>query len=57
MTDEKEMERKGPSVRGYARRCPACAAFPFLVRNFLDPKTGKTVSLYECKCGERIWDD
>jgi hypothetical protein len=57
MTGEKEMERKRVSERLSARRCSACAAFPPLARSFLDPVSGKTVRLYECQCGERIWDE
>jgi hypothetical protein len=22
-----------------------------------DPRRGKTLRMYECRCGERIWDD
>jgi hypothetical protein len=57
MTDEKEMERKHVSARLSAPRCSACAAFPPLARSFLDPVSGKTIHLYECQCGERIWDE
>jgi hypothetical protein len=39
------------------RRCPACGAFPRLTHQFLDAKRGKTIRLYQCQCGERIWDD
>lgn len=38
-------------------RCPTCAAFPRLAQSILDTRKGKTVRLYQCKCGERIWDD
>lgn len=38
-------------------RCPTCAAFPHLTHAILEPRTGKTVRLYRCRCGERIWDD
>ena len=56
MTEEKERiqgqaQPKGPT------RCPACAAFPSLSRQFMNPRDGKTVRLYECQCGERIWDE
>jgi hypothetical protein len=56
VTEEKERlqghaQPKGPT------RCPACAAFPTLSQQFMNPRDGKTVRLYECSCGERIWDD
>jgi hypothetical protein len=38
-------------------RCPTCAAFPRLTLSMLDPRRGKIVRLYQCQCGERIWDD
>jgi hypothetical protein len=44
-------QSKGPT------RCPACAAFPRLSQQFMNPRDGKTVRLYECQCGERIWDE
>jgi hypothetical protein len=28
-----------------------------LATEFLDPRTGRTVRLYECECGELSWDD
>lgn len=39
------------------RRCPACTAFVRLSHAFLDTTKGKSVRLYECQCGERIWED
>ncbi|HWY76353.1 MAG TPA: hypothetical protein VN281_12085 [Verrucomicrobiae bacterium] len=39
-------------------RCPAGAvSAPRLILKFLDVRRGKTVRLYQCKCGEYIWDD
>jgi hypothetical protein len=38
-------------------RCAACAAFPRLAYSFLNPTRGKTIRLYECDCGERIWHE
>lgn len=38
-------------------RCPACAAFPRLTQSVLDTRKGKTVRLYQCQCGELMWDD
>lgn len=37
-------------VRGYAMRCPPCAAFPSLTHKFLDSSQG-TIRLYQCKHG------
>ena len=38
-------------------RCPRCDALPKLIYQMLDSRTGKTVRLLECKCGERMWND
>lgn len=38
-------------------RCPTCAALPRLTQSILDPRKGRTVRLYQCQCGERVWDD
>src|ERR1700743_2284092 len=35
--------------------CPRCDAMPSLVRQMLDSRTGKTVRMFECECGERVW--
>jgi hypothetical protein len=39
------------------RHCPVCAAVPRLAQTMLDSRKGKMVSLFQCQCGERIWDD
>lgn len=57
MTDEKEAERIKPSQKEFVPRCPACAAFPKFEIPILNPFTGRTVRLYQCECGQRIWDD
>jgi len=49
-------QRRGIQERG--PRCPTCAAFPRLTILMLDPRTSRTVRLFNCdKCGERNWDD
>jgi hypothetical protein len=38
--------------------CPACKAERTGAGlSFLNPQTGKTIRVYKCQCGERIWDD
>jgi hypothetical protein len=39
------------------RRCSVCAAFLRLTHTILDARSGKTVRLYQCQRGERVWDD
>jgi hypothetical protein len=38
-------------------RCPRCNSGSLLVRTMLDPRNGKSVRMFECKCGARTWDD
>jgi hypothetical protein len=39
------------------RSCPSCDVMPTLVRLVLDPRTGKTVRMFEFKCGKHGWCD
>jgi hypothetical protein len=36
---------------------PRCDATPGLVRQMLDSRTGMTVRMFECKCGEHSWSE
>lgn len=38
------------------RRCSHCDTQPKLVYQMLDSRSGKTIRMFECKCGERGWD-
>ena len=57
MTDEKESERVRPTNEQSVPRCPVCAAFAHLTAKLLDSRSGRTVRLFQCQCGERVWDD
>jgi hypothetical protein len=39
------------------RRCEKCDAQPRLVLNMLDPRSGNTIRMFECKCGQRTWSE
>jgi hypothetical protein len=56
-TDPKE--HSGNDVRGNDNVifCPKCASQPRLLIAVLDSRKGKTVRVFECRCGELIWDD
>jgi hypothetical protein len=45
----------GPKLREQAA-CK-CGAQPIIVRKMMDPKTGKTVRMFECQCGARSWTE
>jgi len=54
-TREDAPERETQAVQC---RCPPGAAVArHLILKFLDVRSGKTVRLYKCKCGECIWED
>jgi hypothetical protein len=36
---------------------PDLRRFPRLNSRILDPVKGRTVRLYKCQCGERLWSD
>ena len=57
MTEEKEADIPKQQTQDHGPRCRTCAAFPRLAHSFLDTRNGKTVRLYQCRCGERVWDD
>jgi hypothetical protein len=56
LADEKQMLPPQPTQE-HGPRCPTCAAFAHLHHAVLEPRTGKTFHLYQCECGERVWDD
>ena len=40
-----------------SKTCRFCSARLHLVRVMMDSNTGSVVHMFECQCGERIWDD
>jgi hypothetical protein len=40
-----------------AETCLLCGAKLVLVRMIVDSDTGSTYRMFECDCGERIWND
>jgi hypothetical protein len=40
-----------------ARKCPRCETRLWAPQIILDSRRGKIIHLFECPCGERIWDD
>ena len=39
------------------RRCRFCGEQLELVRTVMNVDTGEIIHMFECRCGERIWDD
>jgi predicted SprT family Zn-dependent metalloprotease len=58
MTDNhNHKELPTPQVQDLQRRCPTCSTPVRLTHTILDSRRSKTVHLYTCQCGERVWDD
>jgi len=38
-------------------RCRQCNAVPRLAHKILNPRTGGTLRMYKCECGEQMWFD
>jgi DNA-directed RNA polymerase subunit M/transcription elongation factor TFIIS len=38
-------------------RCPKCGAFPRFSQAMLQPRSGETLKLYKCQCGEHVWGE
>jgi hypothetical protein len=38
-------------------RCRSCNAQPRLAYKLLKPRTGGTLRMYKCECGEQMWVD
>lgn len=34
-----------------------CGAQPKIFRKIMDPRTGTTVRMFECECGQRTWTE
>jgi hypothetical protein len=39
------------------RTCSQCDRKPAMVRSMLNPKTGRTVRMFKCECGEQTWSE
>ena len=46
-----------PQTEDHELRCAACSAVPRLIQRMLDPRSGKTLRLYRCQCGEHVWEE
>jgi hypothetical protein len=58
MTNEAEESPPDRPERRDVPKCSSCAASArLLARSFLDTRTGKTVWLFCCQCGESTWLD
>jgi hypothetical protein len=55
MPEEQETPRQAIGIQ---LLCPRCQGFAWrLMYRHVDAKTGETIRFYQCRCGERIWED
>lgn len=50
-------EKVGELQSGSTRRCRACGEMLELIKTIFDSNSGAIIHMFECRCGERIWDD
>jgi hypothetical protein len=50
-------EKIGDIESNSIRKCHACGKKIDLVRVMLIETNGSVIRMFECKCGERIWDE
>lgn len=47
--------RNLPSPTDSQIKCDRCAVNPPLLQKLLNPRTGGTVRIYRCQCGQQMW--
>jgi hypothetical protein len=50
-------EKVGELESVSTKKCRACGERLALVRSILDASTGEMIQMFECDCGERIWEN
>jgi transposase len=50
-------EKVAEVQRVSTKRCHFCGEKLELIRAVMDSDTGDVVHMFECQCGERVWDD
>jgi hypothetical protein len=50
-------EKVGELESVSTKKCRACGERLALVRSILDASTGEMIQMFQCDCGERIWEN
>lgn len=50
-------EKVGELESVSTKKCRACGEKLVLVRSILDASSGEMIQMFECDCGERIWEN
>lgn len=50
-------EKVGELETNSTKECYACGEKLDLVRTVLIATTGSLIHMFECRCGERVWDE
>jgi formate dehydrogenase maturation protein FdhE len=56
-TDSSQLSDKEVRDEDHVVFCPVCASRPRLVISILDARRSKMARVFECRCGEVVWDD
>ena len=56
-TDPEKLSDNEARDDDFVAFCPTCASRPRLVIAILDSSKGKMVRMFECQCGEIVWDE
>jgi hypothetical protein len=57
MVNSDSEKRLGNETRDEVMFCAKCASQLRLLIALLDSRKNKTVRVFECQCGEVVWDD
>jgi hypothetical protein len=49
------MQQLMPPQEPFSPSCHRCGEQPRFTTSMLDPPTGRTFHMFECKCGNRTW--
>ena len=54
-SDQREIIKDLRKPKSDSAICPRCGNHPTFASSLLDPPTGRTFHMFECKCGNRTW--
>ena len=57
MEDRVEVKSQEPSVSAAPPHCPICNGHVLLAAMISDVRRASIVRVYECECGELLWDE
>jgi hypothetical protein len=49
------MEEERPQQKPVSPNCQRCGDQPAFTTSMLEPSSGRTFHMFECKCGDKSW--